>query len=173
MPGTVPAVGRASAGRPAARRAARLAGAAGLAALATAGLAGCYGPASAGTAITLNTAFVPLPASGQTVAYLEIRNNGGTDRLLGARTSVGGQVALRDPQHPGSTAMHTIASFTIPAHSTVRMNPAGLHLLITGAGPMHSGKDITLTLRFAHAGTLSVLAQVTNPQTGGSSYFLN
>jgi hypothetical protein len=38
---------------------------------------------------------------------------------------------------------------------------------------MHGGRDITLTLVFAHAGVISVIAQITNPETGGSSYFLN
>ncbi len=38
---------------------------------------------------------------------------------------------------------------------------------------MHGGKDITLTLVFAHAGAISVIAQITNPETGGSSYFMN
>jgi copper(I)-binding protein len=51
--------------------------------------------------------------------------------------------------------------------------PDGLHMLITGAGPMRGGKDITITLIFAHAGSQSVVAQVTNPESGGSSYFLN
>ncbi len=38
---------------------------------------------------------------------------------------------------------------------------------------MKAGTEITLTLVFAHAGSISVPALVTNPQTGGSSYFLN
>ena len=38
---------------------------------------------------------------------------------------------------------------------------------------MHDGKDITLQLTFANAGTVTVLAMVTNPESGGSSYFLN
>jgi copper(I)-binding protein len=38
---------------------------------------------------------------------------------------------------------------------------------------MKSGTEIILTLRFAHAGTYHVAAEVTNPQTGGASYFLN
>jgi copper(I)-binding protein len=53
------------------------------------------------------------------------------------------------------------------------MRPNGIHMLITGAGPMHGGKDITLTLVFAHGGPVSVVAQVTDPHSGGSSYFLN
>jgi hypothetical protein len=38
---------------------------------------------------------------------------------------------------------------------------------------MRGGRDITITLVFAHAGAISVIAQVTNPETGGSSYFMN
>jgi hypothetical protein len=38
---------------------------------------------------------------------------------------------------------------------------------------MRGGKDITLTLEFAHGGPVSAVVTVTNPQSGGSSYFLN
>ena len=54
-----------------------------------------------------------------------------------------------------------------------RLNPISYHLLITGAGTMHDGKDIMLRLTFANAGTVTVIAMVTNPRSGGSSYFLN
>ena len=33
--------------------------------------------------------------------------------------------------------------------------------------------DIMLRLTFANAGTVTVIAMVTNPRSGGSSYFLN
>jgi copper(I)-binding protein len=145
---------------------------------AAAGLSGCYASATAGAAspILIATAYVPQPAAaakGMTVAYLVIRNNGAADRLVSARTSVGGHVAFRATTGHGSMTMHTIPSIRVPANSTLRLVPDGLHLLISGAGPMRGGKDITLTLVFAHAGPVSVVAQVTNPQTGGSSYFLN
>jgi copper(I)-binding protein len=174
MPGTRLALPRTASGPPPAHRMTRVAVAACLSALAAAGLAGCYGRASASPSIALATAYVAQPSvPGQTVAYLVIRNNGGRDRLISARTSVGGKVFFRAPRQPGSSVMHTIPAISIPAHNTIRLIPDGQHLLITGAGPMHGGKDITLTLVFAHAGTVSVVAQVTNPQTGGSSYFLN
>jgi hypothetical protein len=38
---------------------------------------------------------------------------------------------------------------------------------------MQNGKDIMLRLTYANAGTVTVIAMVTNPETGGSSYFLN
>lgn len=147
--------------------------AAGLAVAAALGMTGCAARATADP-IKLATAYVPVPASpGTTVAYVVIRNDGGADRLLSARTSAGGRVAFQAPSGPGPAGMHTVASIAIPAHSTISMVPDGDHMVITGAGPMRGGKDITLTLIFAHAGPVSVVTPVTNPATGGSSYFLN
>ncbi len=145
-----------------------------LAAVTAAGLAGCATPAGASQAVQLATAYVPVPGtSGTTVAYVVIRNNGPADRLVSARTSAGGRVTFRRASGLAASAMTTIASVPIPAHSTLAMRPDGIHMLITGAGPMRGGKDIMLTLVFARAGPVSVVAQVTNPQSGGSSYFLN
>jgi len=139
-----------------------------------AGLAGCAAPAGASSAVQLSTAFVPVPRTpGITVAYVVIRNNGPADRLVAARTSVGGRVTFRRASGPAAGTMATIASVRIPAHSTLAMRPNGIHMVIAGAGRMRGGKDITLTLVFARAGQVSVIAQVTNPQSGGSSYFLN
>jgi len=150
------------------------AAAAGLAAVAAAGLTGCTAKTVPARPIQIGTSYVPVPQSaGTTVAYVVIRNNGAADRLVSARTSAGGRVAFRAPAGRGDLVMHTVGSIAIPAHSTVAMVPDGYHMLITGAGPIHGGRDITLTLVFAHAGRVSVVAQVTDPSTGGSSYFLN
>ena len=119
---------------------------------------------------------MPQPTTpGTTVAYLDIRNNGHADRLIAVHTSVGGTVQLRAPgaRRAGTLIMHTVTDIPVPADSLVQLNPDSYHLLITGAGPMHDGKDIMLRLTFANAGTITVLALVTNPQSGGSSYFLN
>jgi copper(I)-binding protein len=148
-------------------------GVAGAVLVAALALTGCAAGAST---ISLTSAYVPQPTTpGVTVAYLDIRNNGRADQLVAAQTSVGGTVQLRAavPQATGVLAMRTVRDIPIPADSFVRLNPDSYQLLITGAGPMHDGKDITLRLTFANAGTISVLAMVTNPQTGGSSYFLN
>jgi copper(I)-binding protein len=137
-------------------------------------VAGCAAQAGASPSIQVSTAYVPVPsASDITVAYVVIRNNGTADRLVAAHTSAGGRVTFRTAHGPGALVMSTIPSVRIPGHATLAMRPDGIHMLITGAGPMHGGKDITLTLEFAHAGPVSVVAQVTNPQSGGSSYFLN
>jgi periplasmic copper chaperone A len=157
------------------RPAAVLAGCA-LAACALA-VSGCATEASAGQApIQATTAYVPLPISpGTTAAYLAIRNyTHSPDRLISARTSVGGRVSFRAPDGGSSGQMHTVGSIAIPPESVLRLVPDGPHLLITGAGPMQNGKAITLTLVFSHGGALSVTAVVTNPQdTQGSNYSMN
>ena len=135
-------------------------------------LTGC----ASSTQIAITSAYVPQPTTpGTTVAYLDIRNNGRADRLVAASTSVGGTVQLRArvESPTGALVMRPVPDIPIPADSLVRLNPDSYQLLITGAGPMHDGKDIWLLLTFADAGTIQVLAQVTDPQTGGSSYFLN
>jgi copper(I)-binding protein len=145
-----------------------------MASVTAAGLAACAAPAGASSAVQLATAYVPVPQTpGTTVAYVVIRNNGPADRLVSARTSVGGRVTFRRASGPAAGTMATIASVRVPAYSTLAMRPNGIHMVISGAGLMRGGKDITLTLVFARAGPVSVIAQVTNPQSGGSSYFLN
>jgi len=143
--------------------------------LAAVAVTGCAS-ASAASAILVTSAYVPQPTTpGTTVAYLDIRNNGHADRLVAVHTSVGGTVQLRAPaaRHAGVLMMRTVPEILIPADSLVRLNPDTYHLLITGAGPIHDGKDIMLRLTFADAGTITVIALVTDPESGGSSYFLN
>ena len=157
------------------RRLTPVLGIAGAVLLASLGVSGCA-TASAASALGITSAYVPMPTTpGTTVAYLDIRNNGHADRLIAVHTSVGGTVQLRAPgaRHGGMLTMHTVADIPIPADSLVRLNPDSYHLLITGAGPMQNGKDIMLRLTFANAGTVTVIAMVTNPETGGDSYFLN
>ena len=135
-------------------------------------LTGC----ASSSPIDVTSAYVPQPTTpGTTVAYLDIRNNGQADRLVAVQTSVGGTVQLRArvESRSGLLVMRTVSNIPIPADSLVRLNPDSYQLLITGAGPMQDGKDIWLRLTFADAGTITVLALVTNPETGGSSYFLN
>jgi copper(I)-binding protein len=143
--------------------------------LAAAAVTGCSA-AGAASAISVSNAYVPQPTTpGTTVAYLDIRNNGHADRLIAVHTSVGGTVQLRAAvgQQAGAMVMRTVPEIPIPADTLVQLNPDTYHLLITGAGAMHDGKDIMLQLTFADAGTITVIALVTDPESGGSSYFLN
>ena len=52
--------------------------------------------------------------------------------------------------------MHTVKDIPIPADATTQLIPNSYHLLITDPGAMHDGKDIYLTLTFAHGVTMTV-----------------
>jgi periplasmic copper chaperone A len=137
-------------------------------------LAGCAQAASATTPIQVGTVAIPQPAAGGTTtdAYLVIQNHGPADRLISARTSEGGLVTFRGPARGGSgISMRTVPDIEIPARTTVRFVPNGFHLLITDARRLRGGTEITLRLDFARAGWIPVQAEITNPQTGGGSYF--
>ncbi|HEY0935238.1 MAG TPA: copper chaperone PCu(A)C [Trebonia sp.] len=151
---------------------------AGTAVLVAATATGCAGRNHAGGSGLLPTgASVQQPAATgkATVGYLDIRNNGTADTLVSVSTSVGGTVELRGPdgRAGSSVVMHTVTSIPLPADETTQLIPNSYHLLISGAGPMRDGKDIQLTLKFAHSNPVTVYALVTNPSSGGSSYFLN
>ena len=152
----------------------------GLAALAVVTAAGCTPGRNhaGGPGLVPVSASVEQPASTgkATVGYLDIRNNGtAEDTLLSVSTSVGGTVELRGPVSDDASpvVMHTVTSIPIPSDATTQLDPDSYHLLISGAGAMHDGKDIQLTLKFAHSSAVTIYALVTDPQNGGSSYFLN
>lgn len=134
-------------------------------------LTGCTARKSTAPPIQVSTAYVAQPGrSGTTDAYVVIQNIGSPDRLIGARSSAGGQVTLRGPADPGSVLSVAVRAIGIPHDSTVRFDPDGYHLLITGSRPMKAGTEITLTLIFARAGAFTVPTLVENPESGGSSY---
>lgn len=158
-------------------RTAAITGAAVITALASAGcsVATAGNNGSSSSSIAPTSAYVQLPsATGKaTVGYLDIRNNGAADQLLSVTTSVGGTVALRAPVQRNATpvVMHTVRNIPVAADAMTQLVPNDYHLLITGAGPMQDGKDITLKLTFAHAGTVTVLALVTNPSSSNPGSF--
>jgi copper(I)-binding protein len=140
--------------------------------VACAAVTGCAQRAAADPPIRLGTAYVQVPTRHDvTDAYLVIQNDGAADRLISARTSVGGRVTFQAPTRPGSASVRTVRDIAIPSQATVRLVPDGSYLVITGAGPMHAGRQIRLTLVFAKAGVMSVEAEVTNVATGGSYLF--
>jgi copper(I)-binding protein len=122
--------------------------------------------------IKLASAYLMQPTwPGVIDGYVVIQNLGSADQLLAVRSSAGGTIVLRGLAGQGAATVRTVSALSIPGHSIVRLDPAGVHLVITRSAPMHQGTEITLTLVFARAGAVRVAALVTNPQTGGNTYF--
>jgi copper(I)-binding protein len=128
-------------------------------ALAVLAITGCSAAnaSSAAPSIAIPSAYINLPTGDTTYGYLDIRDNGAADELLSVTTSVGGKVSFIAPEHLDvqPVIMHKISEIPIAADAVT------------------AGHDITLTLTFARGGKITILALVTNPETGGSSYFLN
>jgi copper(I)-binding protein len=121
--------------------------------------------------IKIASAYVMQSAGTNVVAaYLVIANSGASDRLLSVRSSAGGQVLMVGPSRQGPSAASALGEFAIPGHSLTRLDPSGYHLEIVKSGRLHQGTDVTLTLVFAHAGTMQVPAQVNNPATNNGGY---
>lgn len=142
-----------------------------VAAVAAVALSGCRSPATALTApISVDSAYIPQPTTpGTAQVYLDIRNNGSANRLTAVHTSVGGRVAfvVEHDVRDGRPVATREPFVPLPAHTTVHMDPGGLFLLLTGAGPIRAGRDVELRLRFAHSSPVPVTAVVSNPSSNG------
>src|ERR1700678_2539263 len=99
------------------RRLRSVLGAAGAVLLAALAVTGCAS-ANASSSIGVASAYGPQPTKpGTTVAYLDIRNNGKTDRLMSAQTNVGAKRQLRAPvaRHGSVLTMRTVPYIVLPS----------------------------------------------------------
>jgi|HubBroStandDraft_1064217.scaffolds.fasta_scaffold399960_1 copper(I)-binding protein len=104
-------------------------------------------------------------------AYFVLANSGPADQLIAVHSSAGGKVLMIGQGPAGLSAARSLNELPIPGHSVTKLDPTGMHLEILNSGPLPQGTDITLTLVFAHAAQVKVLAQINNPETGNSGYF--
>ena len=142
-------------------------------ALVAVGLAACGGStgspgspsaSAAGPAIAVRDAWVrPAAAGAESAAYLTIDNAGSADRLVAIRCAIARSAMLHqtttDPS--GMTGMSMIEDLAIPAGATVKLEPGGTHIMLTGLSQaLVTGATVELRLVFDAAGTLTVPAAV-------------
>lgn len=130
---------------------------------AAAAVSGCAQHHAAVAPIKVASAYL-MPSTGTdgVAAYLVIANSGPPDRLVRVRSGAGGQVLMVGPGRRHLSASSALSELDVPGHSLTRLDPSGYHLEIVRSGRLYQGTDVTLTLVFAHAGTMRVLAQVNN-----------
>ena len=96
-------------------------------------------------------------------AYLEIVNHGSEpDRLVAADSPVAEKVSLhRHTMVEGVMKMRPVPAIEVPGGGTVVLQPGGFHIMLMKLRePLKSGMQIPLTLTFARAGTVEVVAHV-------------
>ncbi|AKJ28674.1 hypothetical protein AAW51_1983 [Caldimonas brevitalea] len=92
-------------------------------------------------------------------AYLAIENRGqAADKLIAAQLPQANSTELHNMAMEGTVMrMRSVDGVELPPGQTVRLKPGGLHLMLLGLKtPLKTGESLPLTLRFQHAGELTV-----------------
>lgn len=101
------------------------------------------------------------PGRSSTAAYFAIANAGGGDRLLSV-SSPAGEASLHSTSMDGGVMrMRPVEALDIPAEATVRLEPGGTHVMVTGLKqPLDAGSELQLDLTFERSGDRRVNASV-------------
>jgi copper(I)-binding protein len=106
----------------------------------------------------------PTPPGARTGGvYLTIRNTGNADDRLVAVTSPAAQtVEIHSMRMEGNVMrMRAIEALDIPPGGAVTLGSGGYHVMLVGlAHPLAVGNQVSMTLTFAKAGSIDVLANV-------------
>ncbi len=119
--------------------------------------------------VEVELAAIPLPDGSTAVAdggvattYIVIKNLGGPDELLAARTPAARRTVLvrsgRTPFASGGLSR----ALAIPAGGSISLNPFGPDIVLLHPA-LHMGEMVPLTLVFRHAGQVRIDAMVTAP----------
>ena len=116
-------------------------------------------PAVGSGALSLEGAWAraSIGSSKVSAVYLVVTNRGeAADRLVGAETERAGRATIhRSVVEDGVMKMRQVDAVEVPPGESVRLEPGGLHLMLTGiASPLETGRSIPVTLFFERAGKL-------------------
>lgn len=94
--------------------------------------------------------------------YLSVVNEGGDDRIIGARTSAAEDTVLHATEkRDGVVVMTRAADRPIAADSTTILGPGGPHVMLTGVhGALEPGQEIEVTLDFARSESRTIRVPV-------------
>jgi copper(I)-binding protein len=95
--------------------------------------------------------------------YLWITNHGAkSDTLVSLETPLAAKVELHQSHMTqGIMQMREVDSLECPAHSTVKIEPGALHIMLVGLKqPLIAGSTFPLSLKFRDAGMLMVQVSV-------------
>ena len=110
---------------------------------------------------------VDRPFTAQAAVRLVVRNGAGTpDTLLSVSSPAasGSSIHRTVTDSKDRSTMVGVERLPIPARSDVTFEPGGLHVMLTGLKhELAIGDHVTVTFRFAHAGTRTVRAPVVAP----------
>lgn len=117
-----------------------------------------------GNTVTVSAAWVTEtpPTARMSAAYLTLRNGARADTLLEVRTPVAGAAEMHETTvQDGLARMRQLKSLPLAPKQEVRFAPGGRHIMLIDLNrDLKAGDKVPLTLRFRHAGTVTVEADV-------------
>jgi copper(I)-binding protein len=119
--------------------------------------------ASSGAGITASDVWARAAATGNSAAYMILRNNGAAaDRLIKAESDVAGTVELhKTTMEGGMMKMAPVDGIEIPAQGQAELKPGGLHVMLIGLKrELKAGEKFKLKLHFEKAGVQESEAEV-------------
>lgn len=114
----------------------------------------------------ISHARMPAPASPDTAAlYLDIKNDGATaDELIGVTAGfANGGMIMNDRTEGAQQQMQQVDGLPIPAHGSASLSPGAYHgMLVNLTSSPKQGQTVQVTLRFQHAGSVTLAVPVTS-----------
>lgn len=105
----------------------------------------------------------PKAGSGNSAVYATLVNSGAEpDALIAATTNVAGSVEIHETYRDRDMMMmRPVRKIDIPANGKVQMKPGGYHIMLLDIKrDLKAGETISVSLQFAKAGTIPVIAAI-------------
>jgi len=90
--------------------------------------------------------------------FMQLRNAGAADRVVGASSPVAGRVEMHITVRDGDVMkMREVKSFEVPAGGSFELKPGGAHLMLVDLRrPLKKGERVPLTLKLEKGGELKL-----------------
>jgi copper(I)-binding protein len=121
------------------------------------------GGGAGGTAgVAATDVWARAAATGNSAAYMILKNGGAADRLVKAESDVAGVVELhKTTMDGGMMKMAPVDGIDLPAQGQAELKPGGLHVMLIGLKrEMKAGEKLKLKLYFEKAGVQEIEAEV-------------
>jgi copper(I)-binding protein len=92
------------------------------------------------------------------VGFMQLRNAGAADRVVGASSPVAGRVEMHVTVREGDVMkMREAKTFEVPAGGTFELKPGGAHLMLMDLKrPLKNGEKVPVTLKLEKGGELKL-----------------
>ncbi len=112
--------------------------------------------------LRISGAYIPKPASpAVAAAYFTVRDDGPADALTAVSSTASRDVGLHQTVEHGNVGeMVPVASMPVAAGGSLTLAPGGYHVMLMKPTALTLGQLVPVTLRFAHAGSVTLQVPV-------------